>query len=357
MGTKIAVMGAGNGGFASASQLALQGHEVYLYELPDFADNIKELKENPVITVTGALLQGEARLAGVSTDPSENFADCEVVLVTAQTVGHLPIARMIGPYVQENQGIFLEPGNCTSIPFRQELNKFSNNGIVAECLTLPYATRKTSKSSVNITRSTGRMGVAAFPSKDTEQALKIYQKAYPDSFAMDNVLEVALCNANILLHPIPTLMSLSRIEYAQGEYYVYREAYTPSVEKLIAGLDAEIAAILRKLDFPAPSCKAMFEKRYGGKWDDMRTWFKDIGSKGPFSSTDRYISEDVPAGITLIASIGRKFGVPTPIADSVIVFTNTINGVDYRESGRSLEELGLGEMDLDSLKKFLSTAN
>ena len=96
-------------------------------------------------------------------------------------------------------------------------------------------------------------------------------------FSLD--AEVALCNANILLHPLPTLLSLSRIEFSKGEFYVYNEAYTPSVERAIEALDDEIRAILRKVGFPAPSCKALFEKRYGGPWDEMRAWFRRIGSR------------------------------------------------------------------------------
>ncbi len=126
------------------------------------------------------------------------------------------------------------------------------------------------------------------------EALELFRKDYPGSFGMDNVLEVALCNANILLHPLPTLLSLSRIEFSKGEFYVYNEAYTPSVERAIEALDDGIRAILRKVGFPAPSCKALFEKRYGGPWDEMRAWFRSIGSKGPSGAKARYITEDVP---------------------------------------------------------------
>lgn len=157
------------------------------------------------------------------------------------------------------------PGTCGSVPFRQELDKARAGGIVAECLSLPYACRKKGPRSVGISRSTGTMGLAAFPSERTGEALELFRKVYPGSFGMDNVLEVALCNANILLHPLPTLLSLSRIEFSKGEFYVYNEAYTPSVERAIEALDDEIRAILRKVGFPAPSCKALFEKRYGGR--------------------------------------------------------------------------------------------
>lgn len=355
MSLKVAVIGGGNGGFATASQMALAGHEVHLFELPDFSANIAELKETPVIEVSGALLTGEARLAGVSCDPADGFSDCEIVLVTTQTLGHIPTARLIAHYVRLDQGIFLMPGTCGSVLFRQELDKAGAGGIVAECLSLPYACRKKGPRSVGISRSTGTMGLAAFPSERTGEALELFRKVYPGSFGMDNVLEVALCNANILLHPLPTLLSLSRIEFSKGEFYVYNEAYTPSVERAIEALDDEIRAILRKVGFPAPSCKALFEKRYGGPWDEMRAWFRSIGSKGPSGAKARYITEDVPGGVVLVSSMGRHYGIPTPVADAVISLAGAINGTDYRAEGRTLEFLGLDGLGVDGLRAFLRT--
>ena len=353
MALKVAVVGAGNGGFATSSQLALQGFEVHLFELPAFAASIEELQKNPVITSAGALLTGEGRLAGVHAGADPVIAECELILITAQTPGHVPAAEMIAPYIHGDQVIVIMPGNCSSILVRQALDKVGAKGIVGECLTLPYACRKTDNHSIRISRSTGRMGLATFPSIHTEKALEVFKKVYPTAFAMDNVLEVALCNANILLHPIPTLLSLSRIEFSNGEFYVYNEAYTPSVEKAIAALDKEIASILRALDFPAPSCKVLFEKRYEGTWDEKRTWFRKIGSKGPFKSTDRYISEDVPGGVVLVASLGKQLGIPTPIADAVIALTSAINGTDYMATGRNTQSLGLAGLSRDELKRTL----
>ena len=280
---KVAAIGGGNGGFATASQMALAGHEVHLFELPDFSANIAELKETPVIEVSGALLTGEARLAGVSCDPADGFSDCEIVLVTTQTLGHIPTARLIAHYVRLDQGIFLMPGTCGSVPFRQELDKAGAGGIVAECLSLlrmPAAKRGRGAWAFRVQQ--GRSGLAAFPSERTGEALELFRKVYPGSFGMDNVLEVALCNANILLHPLPTLLSLSRIEFSKGELHVYNEAYTPSVERAIEALDDEIRAILRKVGFPAPSCKALFEKRYGGPWDENAGVVPEHREQGAF---------------------------------------------------------------------------
>ena len=125
---------------------------------------------------------------------------------------------------------------------------------------------------------------------------------YATAFVMDTVPEVALCNASILLYPIPALLRLCRIELSNGEFHVWHEACTPGVEKAVAAPEGKIAAILRALDFPVPSCKILLEKRYAGILDEKRTLFRKIGSKGPSKSTDRHISEDVPGGVAPVSS-------------------------------------------------------
>ena len=170
---------------------------------------------------------------------------------------------------------------------------------------------------------------------------------------MDSGLEVGLCNVNIILHPAPTLLSISRIEYSKGDFYIYKEAYTPSVERVIEVLDQEIAAILKVLGFHAISSKVMFEKRYEKPWKDIREWFRKIGSKGPFNARERYITEDVPTGMVLISSLGKMLGISTPTFDSVINLCGVINDTNYWETGRTAQKLGLAGMDLESLKTFL----
>ena len=48
---KISVIGAGRIGWATAGHMALSGHEVRLYEFPEFRDSIADLSETPVLQV------------------------------------------------------------------------------------------------------------------------------------------------------------------------------------------------------------------------------------------------------------------------------------------------------------------
>ena len=70
---------------------------------------------------------------------------------------------------------------------------------------------------------------------------------------------------------------------------------------------------------------------------------------------DRYITEDVPMGVTLTASLGRKLGIPTPMYDAIIHIASTVNETDYFGIGRNLANLGLESWSADQLNRFVTT--
>jgi len=85
----------------------------------------------------------------------------------------------------------------------------------------------------------------------------------------------------------------------------------------------------------------------------MWAGFAAGSSKGPASANTRYISEDIPIGMVLWASLGRLLGVPTPTADSLIQISSVVHGTDYWQGGRTVEKLGLAGMTADDLVRYL----
>ena len=51
----IAVLGGGNGSHMMAADMKLKGHEVRLYEMPEFRTNIEQLFETSTIRVEGTM--------------------------------------------------------------------------------------------------------------------------------------------------------------------------------------------------------------------------------------------------------------------------------------------------------------
>ena len=74
---------------------------------------------------------------------------------------------------------------------------------------------------------------------------------------------------------------------------------------------------------------------------------------GPFTIQNRYVTEDVPVGCHVYHELGKKFGVPTPVIDSMIVLGGVMNKTDYMATGLTLEELGIAHLDKDQLLAYL----
>jgi len=78
-----------------------------------------------------------------------------------------------------------------------------------------------------------------------------------------------------------------------------------------------------------------------------------IEMKGPQSTQDRFITEDVPYGLVLLSTLGRLLGIPTPISDAIINLSGSINRTDYWIEGRGVNDLGLEGMSIEQIQKFL----
>jgi opine dehydrogenase len=46
--------------------------------------------------------------------------------------------------------------------------------------------------------------------------------------------------------------------------------------------------------------------------------------------------------------------VPTPTIDSLIHLASIINGIDYFETGRTADKIGIGKMDAADVNRFLA---
>jgi opine dehydrogenase len=64
-------------------------------------------------------------------------------------------------------------------------------------------------------------------------------------------------------------------------------------------------------------------------------------ARGPKTTYNRLLTEDIPYGLVPMASFGRLVGVPTPLMNAIITLASVINKEEYRQTGRSLESLGL----------------
>lgn len=369
---KIAVIGAGNGGHAMAAHKTLDGFEVSLFELPRFADNVRQVLDTGQIIIEWPNRKESVKIHQVTTDIAAALKGAEIAFIVTPAFGHKTMAEVCAPHVEEGQIISLMPGSGGSLEFAQifRAQGVDRNVLLCECCTLPYGARLAGPGHVLIHTEALILPTGVFPAKRTEEAIAKLQEVYPTIVPAANVLEAAINNPNPIVHPAATLLSVTRIQYSGGEFYLYREGMTPAVARVYEALERERLAILDRLGLRLHHYAGLDARGYnlGETLEECHDRILNtsmdaafgagsieagVQMKGPASMQDRFVTEDVPYGLVLLSTLGPLLDIPTPISDSIINLFSAINGTDYWAEGRGVDRLGLGGMTVERLEAFL----
>jgi len=352
----LCIIGAGNGGAAIAGDMTLAGHACRLFEFPEYKANIEPIIAQKGITVTGIARTGFAALACATTNLAEAVEGAEVIMVATQALTHERVARELAPLLRDGQVVVLWPGSGGTLVVRKVWREcgMARRVLLAEAVTFPYCCRRLNgPGTVNIHRVDGpAMLLAALPASDTAAVIAALEGTYAHAVKpARSILEPALYNVNIIVHPVGALLNMGRIEYAKGEFYMYKEGITPSVKKVITAMDRERSALFAALGYKPYTYDEVFRDCFNMSVEQ----FAATSSKGPFNMQDRYVTEDIPMGASLTVSLARSVGVPTPTYDTMIHLASVVNDTDFYARGRTLKNLGLDRLAPAQFERYLQT--
>jgi opine dehydrogenase len=368
----VAVLGGGNGGHAVAADLSLAGLKVNFFELPHFAGPFEKVLRTREVRLEGVSRDGMAKLNLATTDVEQAVKGAEILFVITPAFGHKVMAEAVAPHVQDGQIIVLMPGSGGSLEFAKifKEKKVRKEIIFAESCTLPYGTRLKGPGHVAVFINAVILPTGVFPSKRTSDVISRLKHLYPIIVPARDVLEAAINNPNPIVHPAATILSATRIEHSRGEFFLYVEGMTPAVARTFESLNQERLTICRALGYKLHHWDNLEFKNYhlGETEEECRhrilntsmdaAFGKDgiyagMKMKGPENLKERYITEDVPYGMVLVATLGALLKISTPTHNSVIQLASIINRTDYWKTGRGMKELGLSKLDKRGLKKYL----
>ena len=67
----------------------------------------------------------------------------------------------------------------------------------------------------------------------------------------------------------------------------------------------------------------------------------------------RYVLEDLPYGLVLWESLGNMLNISLLGSRAIIDLFSIMNGTDYRAEGRTVDKLGISELSVTELNRFL----
>lgn len=179
---KIAVLGAGAGGTAMAFDCAQHGHEVRLFDFPQFERNIAVIAKQNGIHAAGDMA-GFAEVMSAGHDIDEALRDAELIYVVGPAYSTAPFGEAVAGKLVDGQTVIISPGSCGgALAFKNAAGlAIDDDAIrVAETSTLHYAVRLTEPGCINVflKLKAGNL-LAALPSHHTDEILSLIADAYP----------------------------------------------------------------------------------------------------------------------------------------------------------------------------------
>lgn len=348
------VMGAGHGGLAMAGHLGLMGFEVRLFNRT--RARIAALRIQGGVDVTGEDVDGFGRVVLATDNAGEALEGADVIMVVVPATGHEYMAEVCAPHLRAGQIVVLNPGRTFgALAFYQALKRRECEAsvMIAETQTFLYASRITGPGQVHIFRVKNSIPFATLSAHRIPECLATVRRAFPQFVPGDNVFKTSFNNIGSVFHPTIMLLNTGWVEDI-ADFEFYHQGVTQSVGQVLEKLDAERVAVAAALGFQAMTAREWLYYAYDAVGKTLREAMRaNMGYRGilaPHRTEMRYITEDIPCSLVPMSSLGRKFGVPTPAMDSVITLACAMHGQDYVAEGRTVETLGIADMDLKQLR-------
>jgi opine dehydrogenase len=353
----VCVLGGSNGGYATAADLALAGHQVRLWRRS--AADLEPVRAAGKLTLIAEGREGDARLDRITAEIGEALDGAEIVIAPLPATAQEDVARRLAPHLREGQIVLATPGTLGAFVMAREIALAGGTLPFAtvETGTLPYLARKTGPAAVSAPVRAANLPAGVFPAYRSDAALAKIRELFPAIRPCVDVLDAALTNAGVVIHPPLVLLNAGPID--GGRFDIHAAGTTPSVRRLIHAVDAERIASRQGLGYPAPHYEldTHYDERraaeglYGagarqkliasGLWAEVLTF------------EHRYVTEDVVLGLSLFESAARTASVASPATSGLLQVFGALLGRKLTGGGRDLDHLGLGEMTLREVRTLM----
>lgn len=350
MGT-IAVIGAGNVGQTIAGHMTLEGHSVRMYSVWD--REFDPIRDRGGIELFGDV-EGRAMPALLTTDIEAAVARAEVIVVAAPAFAHPGLSASLAQVLTPEQLVVFQPtvlGSGVELCRQFALEK-RRPSLIAESATSLYTCRLKEPARVYVGAIKDSIRVSSLPNSRTQEVVDRLTPFFGKHYvAAADSLAVGLSNSNPIYHVPPAVLNFKTVEDA--DRLPQHTLVTPRIAEAIEALDQERLSLSSTLHTDTTGFWQFLADAYGvteGSFvDRVVQGYGRQAFPEPDSLTHRYFTEDIPFGLVVWSSIGNEVGVKMPLTDGFIAISSVLCGVDFNETGRTVDSLGLAGAGVDDI--------
>lgn len=365
---KITILGAGNGGVTAAYHMALLGHDICIYDSPQFDTQIKAIEQNGGIKALEELhghpmnFQGFQKITKATTNPKEAVEFSDIIVMICPSFAQEIFFEAVLPYLEDGHIIALLPGNYGGLVLTRLKNETRPNLKIhfVDAITIPWACRLAEAGEVAIMGMKDYLPISISPKLGADDVKKRMEGIFPVPLVyLNDPLTAGLENINFGGHPLLTTLNMGILENFNGEFNYYKDCCSTATANAAAKMDLERLAVGKAfgltLKTELDAMNSLYKSDYKTVYDFNRDSVTHAKiSSSPNSSKSRYIAEDVPYLLVPCYELATLAGLKVPIVESCIHIASAYNDDDYFKSGRTLEKMGLRDKSVEDIKLIIN---
>lgn len=339
---RFSIIGAGGGGLAIAHRLIENNCEVLVYDKDQ--EKISKLKDTDLMIYSKT--KNTVHKFNSTNNLKDIFEFSNFIFISITTNNILSLTKEIVNYLNDDMILFLNPGHTFGALEMFNILKEKRKNlcpVIAEAQDLLFVSRiNKDLTELNIKNVKRHMSFAALNPNDNKKISEGIGSMFDEFQAESSVLMTSLGNMSPILHTIPMLFNLVKIDN-KSSFKFYHEGITPSLAKIMKKMDDERLKIGRACGINLISIEEWLKKSYNLVGDDLYELIQSNNSyssiEGPLTLDHRFIIEDVSSGLVPMATFAKKLNVETPVMDSIISLFSELLDYDFIQEGRNINKI------------------
>ncbi|MBC7432062.1 MAG: NAD/NADP octopine/nopaline dehydrogenase family protein [Rubritepida sp.] len=323
---RLTILGAGAVGPGAAALAVSRGHQAVLWS-PSGAGTAGMTGE---LDCEGVL---EGRFAvRVAAALEDALVGADAVLLAVPAYAFVALLPRIAAALPADVPLLIAPA-ASLAPLVFEAARRGPRAPVGALATTPLGGRRLAPGRVRVAMIRSELEVAALPATAAPAMAALAHDLFGNRYLpAPDVLQVALINANPIIHAALALTNLTRIE--QREAWPQYGMMTEGACRLMAALDTERDALARAWGLAIPSIATALHRASQVPVGPLAAMGRAIAAGrgavlGPVALTSRYITEDVPFGLSFYLALAAARGTAMPVTQSVVTALEACCGQDF----------------------------